>query len=204
MDDETSPPPLFRVTCVPPLELQQYYFHELVGHRQGEVAAHLAHCPLCAADYDELVAFMRDESSVSSAPAPGRLRAAMDKLVVSFATLVPPLLSPVRALRGEAAATQLYEAEDLAVAVDVSADPATGRHTLSGQVLAPDPEASLDGRVQATPRSAPTRPRETILRANGSFELAELPSDRYQLILVLPSRRIIIPDLAVGSTAPPG
>ncbi len=200
MEDNTPMAQLFRVTCPRPLELQLYFFHELEGHRQGEIAEHVGRCPHCAADYVALGVFMSEDSDESVETLPEWIRAAADRLVVSFAKLVPPVSVPAMALRGETVSTQLYETADLGLAVNVARDPVTGRSTLSGQVLSAHPNIALAGRVQVTPKSASSYVRETTLRATGSFELSDLASDAYSLVLVLPSRRIIIPNIFVGAS----
>lgn len=201
MKDETPLAQLFRAACPSALELQHYFFHELEGHRQGEIAEHMARCPHCTADYASFVAFMSADADVSVDSLPERIRAAAEKLALSFARLVPPISVPALAYRGESVTTELYETADLGLAVNVARDPATGRSTLSGQVLAADPDTVLSGRVRIWPKSAFTRVRETNLRETGSFELSDLAGDTYRMVIVLPSRRIIISNIVVSSSS---
>ena len=122
---------LHRVTCPSPHALGEYELAVLAPAEQTRVATHARDCPRCAAELQQLRAFLADGPLVAVArPGLGIRRI--------IAALVAPPMSPAvvgyAAVRsGRSASPRTYRAEDVALSISVgSAGP--GRASLAGLI----------------------------------------------------------------------
>jgi hypothetical protein len=187
---------LYRFDCPSPDLLRDYHWGYLPPDQRRQVEAHLATCPHCAAELDDLAGWVAAERVQPSRTLLNRARQAADQVGLVVAQLLSPRLSPVPALRGERRDVLLFDAEGVAVSVNLEQED-TGLYTLFGQVLSPEPVALTGGYARLTAREEGVDPVQASLDANGGFTLSDLHPGIYQLVVCLPDRRIVVPTLAL-------
>lgn len=192
---------LYRSTCPDAHELGEYELALLPGERAALVAQHVAQCPHCALELQELRAFLREAAADLEYTFLERVR-------VLVARLVPDLPAagggPVPALAGMRGATNgplFYDAGDVQVSLDVQDDAAGGgRKSVLGLITGVDPagwQAMLwreDGQEEA--RDA-IRAETVTVDELGNFVFEALHPGSYQLILRGGELEVVIQDLAV-------
>ena len=157
------------------------------------VARHLAHCPHCRREVETLVEFL---AAKEAAPAKlawlKRARAILAELVPPTGIGFPaePALSGVRGSLDEE--TQLYQAEEWQVALELQADD-PAQKSLLGIVFGP-PVATWQVQWQ----QADKRIWTTAVDETGAFEIPNIRPGEYDLILQSDEAEINILSLEIG------
>jgi anti-sigma factor RsiW len=187
---------LYRYDCPSPDVLRDYHWGYLPADERRRVEAHMAACSHCAAELADLAEFVRAGRAqpTKTLLSQARQAAAQARLVV--ARLFSPGLSPVLGLRGDTREVLLFDAEGVALSVNLEQEH-TGAYTIFGQVLSPEPVALAGGYARLTAQEKSIDPVQTPLDANGGFTLPDLVPGVYQLVVCLPDRRIVVPTLAL-------
>lgn len=200
---------LYRFDCPSPATLQAYDWQELQPSVHQAVANHLPHCPQCRAELAALHAFAGERLPVTttqSVPAqPGwleQLQGLVAQVRLVVATLVTPGGPPLAGVALRSAAmpaalpTQLlFEADntDVSLLIQPQAD---GAYRIDGQLFAPTPLA--DTHYTLTSAVLEAQPLTGEVTATGAFTLTHLPVGVYQLIVKLPDRAIVVPNLTLS------
>jgi hypothetical protein len=187
---------LYRYDCPSPDALRDYHWGYLPADERRPVEAHLETCPHCAAELADMAGFVTAERAQPSETLLARARQAAAQAHLVVARLFSPGLSPVLALRGDTRDVLLFDAEGVALSVNLEQEH-TGAYTIFGQVLSPEPVALASGYARLTAQEEPVDPVRTPLDANGGFTLPDLRPGVYQLVVCLPGRRIVVPTLAL-------
>ena len=201
---------LYRFDCPSPATLQAYEWAELAASVHQSVANHLQHCPQCSAELVALHAFAVEPLPVTAAqtataPAqPGlleQLQGLVEQVRLVVATLVTPggpqLAGAAQRSggRGGAAPTQLlFEADNTDVSLLIQQG-ANGVYRVDGQLFAPAP--LIDTQYTLTSAAPDTLPVTGAVTPTGVFTQTDLPAGVYQLIVKLPDRAIIVPNLTL-------
>lgn len=172
------------------------------------IAAHLAaRCARCAADLEELLAFVDEEQRAACVAAPRG--AVAGGLAQVLAILIPPSSGPVAAvLRGGAGAgspppTASYQTADVTVTVRLSPGAVPGTAALKGLVVPrhSGPAALTGGRAKLLPLGkdgAPAAAYEAGVDDLGNFVLDEVASGAYRLELHLVDQVVVVEELQTG------
>ncbi|MBN1139791.1 MAG: hypothetical protein JXM73_24685 [Anaerolineae bacterium] len=213
---------LYRFDCPSPDLLRAYSWGDLPAGQQKQLQGHLAQCPRCADELAEITKALYpadtrrsvDESvgwRASASTLLARAGQAAAQAGVAIAQLVsrlssgPPAPRLVPVWRGQAGETLLFEADEVAVSINLEQD-RTGAYALSGQVLSasadllPQDYARLTGYEGANalqPADAAYSAAEAKIDINGVFIFPNLRPGAYQLVLSLADRRIVIPSLVL-------
>ncbi|MCE7984719.1 MAG: hypothetical protein DYG89_26405 [Caldilinea sp. CFX5] len=201
---------LYRFDCPSPATLQAYAWGELPAHTHQAVAHHLQQCPQCSGELAARRAFAAEALPMTAAqPAPSQpglleqLQGLAEQVRLVVATLVTPRgpqLAGVALRSAAATATAtpmqlLFEADNTDVSLLIQQG-ARGAYRIDGQLFAPaaltDTYFTLAG---ATPDALPLTGAVT---ATGAFTQTDLPAGVYQLIIKLPDRAIVIPNLTLS------
>jgi anti-sigma factor RsiW len=193
---------LYRAACPSPDALGEHHLGLLAPDQATSVAAHLATCPHCRAELEQLRSFLKQLRPEID---PGLARQVRDRVRVLVAWLVTgpssggpagqPALAPAfAALRGDEAAPRLYQANGLQIAVETQPDPELPkRRLLLGLV------SGLESCAQF--RAHLWRGEELVATAKvddlGNCCLAGLAPGAYELILAGPGLEVHIHDVQV-------
>jgi len=201
---------LYRFDCPSPATLQAYDEAALAPVAYQAVANHLYGCPQCSAEVAALHAFAAEPLPVTAAQPitaptqPGlleQLHGLVEQVRLVVATLVTPggpQLAGI-ALRSAtptaAAPTQLlFEADNTDVSLLIQQG-ANGAYRLDGQLFAP--AALTDTQYTLTNAAPDALPLTGDVTATGAFSQTDLPAGVYQLIVKLPDRAIVVPNLTL-------
>lgn len=212
-DEERLGRLLFRFDCPSALALGEYHLGLLPAATSRRIAAHLTHCPHCAAELATAAGFLDDPSMAAPAAAAARpprgpraarvRRVAQQALERIVAQLLPEPLQPAAVMRGQsrpaAAVTLRYAAGDLRLTLHPQpADRPRGQVQLLGFAEQQGAElASLTG-VTARLLDRDDRAAATaVIDEIGNFILGPVAPGRYTLELTLPSHLVIVPDLSL-------
>jgi anti-sigma factor RsiW len=190
---------LHRFDCPPPDVLRDFAWGFLPQERRDQVKAHLAQCPLCKtelADLDELVK-VEEEDSLESLLDRARRLAKEARLTIAR-LLSPTALLMVPALRGKTQEVLLFDADGLALSVNLEQEE-TGTFTLFGQILSAEESVSPESYARLTAQRAQFAPVRVSLDEHGGFALPNIPAGVYQLVVDVVTQRIVVPDLTLGS-----
>lgn len=182
---------LYRFDCPPPQQLGDYQLGWLPTAERVAIATHLRVCPHCSAELHTLRAFMAEDIAIDVT--------LVERARRIIATLIPP--RPQGALLGVRGVVdgdqRLYEAEDLVVALDITAARSASRGAINGLVYTVGDEEPLwAGR---SVRLAPTTEHERVTQLDeaGGFALDQLPSGVYTLEVELADCTLVIPEVRV-------
>jgi hypothetical protein len=189
---------LYRSDCPSPDLLRDYYWTHLSADERRRVEAHLKTCPHCAAELANLDQFIGSEQQEPSGTLLDRAREAAQRVRLIVARLASPSPSPVPALRGETREVLLFEAENIALSLNIEQE-TTGGYTLFGQILSPEMTDYVGADVRLTARERDIRPFQTRVDAGSGFSFTELHPGVYHLSVQLPDQRIVVPTLALKS-----
>lgn len=197
---------LYRFDCPSPATLQAYDWGELAGASHQAVTIHLHHCPQCSAELAALHAFAAEplpEMTTQTTTQPGlleQLQGLVEQVRLVVATLVRPggpQLSGV-ALRsaGPTGPTQLlFEADNTDFSLLIQQQP-NGAYRIDGQLFTATP---LTNAHYTLTSAAPDRqPLTGAISPTGAFTQMDLPAGLYQLIVRLPDRAIVAPNLSLA------
>ena len=188
---------LYRFDCPSANRLRDYYWGFLPANECQQVEAHLDACPHCRAELADLAGFVASERAQPSSTLLTRARQAAAQMHLVVAQLISPGWSPVPALRGEIRDVLLFDAEGIALSVNLEQE-VTGTYTLFGQVLSPAPIAAGSyARLTVREKETAAVPVRAALDTNGAFALPDLQPAVYQLVIHLPEQRIVVPTLAL-------
>lgn len=199
---------LYRFDCPPPETLHAYHWDELNRDARRQVELHLHQCPQCSAELADLQAFVGEPLTAANSQetvAPTQvglveqLQEWIDQVRVVVATLVTPggpQFAGV-ALRNEPTAatapvTLLFEADDADVSL-IAHKQLDGAYQVDGQLFA---TASLsDIRYVLTSAKAASPALTGKVDTTGRFVIPRVAAGAYQLVIQLPDRAIVIPNL---------
>lgn len=201
---------LYRFDCPSPEMLQAYHLGDLTGGGRRQFEEHLQWCPQCSAELADLRAFVGD---AAVAPVPASLLATiqqnlqtqLDQLTAGLRIVVATLVTPntpalagvaLRSDRTDAAPLHfLYEAETLDITM-MAHRQSDGTYYLDGQLFTmtplPDMTVTLTAATPTTPVMRPT------VTNTGSFTVRNLRPDGYQMVVTLPDRAIVVPNLLLA------
>jgi hypothetical protein len=189
---------LYRLDCPSPDALRAYYWGHLPDGEQARIETHLETCPHCATELAELEQFVASERETPTGTLLDRARVAAERARLAVARLVSPSPNLAPALRGETREVLLFEADDVALSLNLEQE-TTGRYTLFGQILSPEPADTVGGQVEVSFQGEDRAPVRTAVDANGGFALPDLCPGVYQLVADLPDRRVVVPTLTLRS-----
>jgi len=185
---------LSRTICPEPATLHAYYWDELLLPERQSVQIHVTTCLFCQADLETLATFIKATVTDSWEQVWKQVKQAAAQARLVVARVLTPGRQPVLALRGETRQILLFEADPIAVSVNVEQE-LTGGYTLFGQVLTEDPEIITSSWVRLTAPGATAR--QAALDAHGTFAVEGLAAGVYQIVVVLPQQRVVIPLLTL-------
>lgn len=194
--DDSLKAALYRITCPDSATLGNYHLGLLAETAAQHVSDHLAICPLCTREIEQLEAFLV-ETAVSLQPSTGdrikvwvakRLSGRQSRQGIGTTTGTPAF-----AVRGGDTGPLMYEAGDAQLSLEIQDDPEhPGRKSILGLVLGietEDVEAKLlqgDGVVTAV-----------TLDEIGNFSFTGLESGAYELTLSGQTIEIHVQDLTI-------
>ncbi len=185
---------LYRYDCPSVDALREHYWGHLSTDKQRQIKMHLQTCPHCAAELANLDQFIDSEEEEPSTTLLDGARELAKRTRLIMAQLVSPSPHPVPALRGETREVLLFEADGLALSLNLEQE-MTGKYTLFGQILSPEPTTLTEGRIRLKAQERDMEPIEADIDANGGFAVPELRPGIYYLLVQLPDRRIVVPTL---------
>jgi hypothetical protein len=196
---------LYRFDCLSPIELGEYQLGTLPVEQMAAVTQHLAECPRCAQEVDQLGDYLADlAQDLELSP----LERTKERVRVLVARLVSgglgddlmrqPAMTPAYAsVRGEEGEPLFYEADEIQVVLDVQGDPDQPDHkTILGLVIGLDDPASAEVHLWGADQHLATVPVDET----GNFVFPNLAPGRYELILGGTEMEIHIQDLEIGTS----
>jgi anti-sigma factor RsiW len=192
---------LYRAFCPDSTELGEYHLGLLSTDRLRELRAHLAECPHCTRELEQLRSFME---SVSADIEPN-LKAGQDGaslLQRLVARLLPPSIpgagwSPALAgVRGETGSMLSFSAEGYHIVIDIQVDAdRPDRRSIMGLLTSSQPDsAALIARLyQANALAAQAQVDEL-----GNFAIHMVSPGEYSLLLSSPEIEISIEQLTIA------
>jgi hypothetical protein len=189
---------LHRFDCPDPDTLREYAWQFLPSEQRQQVREHLAECPSCTAELDELDELLkvRDADSLGNVLARARSLAQEARLTIAR-LLSPTTMQTVPALRGETQEVLLFDADGLALSVNLEREE-NGNCTLFGQLLSTEQPLPPGSYARLTRQGGQTEPAQAPLDVHGGFALADIPAGVYQLVVDLGVQRVIVPNLSLG------
>lgn len=192
---------LYRFDCPSVDLLRDYHWGYLPIEQQKQIRDHLDRCPRCAAELEELRAFVPTDVPGKQAESIdallGRARQVLAQARVVVAHLLSPVPQQLPALRGDIREVLLFDAGEVALSVNLEQE-ATSACTVFGQVLSTQPGAFSEGYARLTAYGETADGVQASLDINGAFVLANLRPGTYQLVVSLPDQRIVVPTLALN------
>ena len=187
---------LHRFDCPSPDVLRDYYWDHLPAEQHQQVAEHLHVCSHCTAELDDLAEAAAMERPEPSGKLPDYIRQIAEQMQLVVARLISPELELAPELRGETRDVLLFDAEGVALSVNLEQE-RTGGYTMFGQVLSPESVLSPGGYARLTSAEKVMPPVQATLDENGGFALTGLQPGTFQLVISLPDRRILVPSLTL-------
>lgn len=191
---------LYRAECPSSMELGEHHLGVLSDERAQAVALHLAECPHCRREVDQLQAYLADlEPSLQPSPLEQikeRVRVLIAHLVDEMESHAPGMPTPAPAyagLRGEEEAC-VYAAGDVQIAIEVQDDAGRpGRKILLGLVIGAEP-GEMQAHLWQDERRIATIPVDEL----GNFVIPDLAPGVYELIVGGPEMEVHVQELQVG------
>ncbi|MFN8490476.1 MAG: hypothetical protein U0350_23000 [Caldilineaceae bacterium] len=203
---------LHRFDCPSPEQLRDYFWQDLPAVERQTIAAHLAHCPHCTGELASMQDFMVDEPATPQAqpalnlPLPA-VRALVQDVVERVRGVVATLVTPAApqftaiALRGEppllrsdTPTSLLFTTEDVDISLLVQ-KAANQSLRLAGQLFAAD--VLTGSTVKLIPADPARSPQQRQVDDTGNFVLEQLQPGAYQLVMLLPDKAIVLPELTL-------
>lgn len=192
---------LYRALCPTPHELGEYHLGMLSPPQTKAIARHLANCPLCAREVNQLAEYLE---SLSPATEASLLRRVQEGVRVLVAKLVSgeqgvagqPTLVPVYAgVRGEQAESSLYQADGIQVVIGIQTDGEhPGNKVILGLVIGLEIR-EVKAHLWQAHRLITTVPVDEL----GNFVISGLAPGSYELLLSGPEIEVHIQDLTIVS-----
>lgn len=192
--DDSFKAALFRITCPDSASLGNYYLGLLPEEDRASISVHLASCPHCTLEMNQLEAFLA-ETAVSLQPSTvERIKIWIAKRIQTGGQSGSRLGTPAFAMRGESNNGPLmYEAGDAQLSLEIQDDPEhPGRKSILGLVLGIEPE-----NVEARLIQEDTVVTAVLLNAIGNFTLPNLASGSYELVVSGPTVEIHVQELII-------
>jgi hypothetical protein len=193
---------LYRVTCPPALELGEYYLGLLSGARAMAIAKHLAQCPNCAREVEQLQTFLREETnepepSMGQRMGEGLQSSLNDLIAVMTGQVMGRPAAGMAGVRGSGRGPVTVEAGDIHLILDMQPTP-EGRGTLLGQLANEDIETWTGAEVELWQADEPHR--TTNIDDLGTFRLEGVLAQRAELMITSSSGRAIsVPDVDLST-----
>ncbi len=188
---------LYRITCPDSATLGNYHLGLLAETAVQPIANHLAVCPLCTREIEQLEVFLL-ETAASLQPSTGeRIKVWIARRLPSGGQtrqgLGPAVGTPAFALRGSSSGPLMYEAGDAQLSLEVQDDPAQpGRKVILGLVLGIATEA-----VEAKLLQGDGVVTAVTLDEIGNFTFTGLETGTYELTLSGADVEIHVQDLLI-------
>lgn len=176
---------MYRGDCPSAETLHDYYWHEIAAESVPTIVSHLAQCPDCADEYADLVAFLAPESA-------GARQRSFGERLRTFIGQLPSAAG--LAVRGDSG-SMIYESPDGNVIFLNWKRDEQSRYRLDGKLFPPMTEQIENG-VQLVGAMGGVA---ADLQAS-EFIFSELEAGRYQILLQLPDRQILIPHVEITAT----
>lgn len=189
---------LYRFDCPSSQELGEYQLGMMDATRKASIDEHLGWCLHCSQELEQLDSFL-DELEPDIAPAPlqavrtlvaqlvSRSRQALDRLQPD------PLRPAMAGVRGTAQGPLVFEAEDAQISIRITPDEQTpGTYKALGLIIGAD---LINAKVYLW--RGGTQVASAAVDDLGAFELGDLVSGIYQLILSSQAGEVQIPRLEV-------
>lgn len=195
---------LYRALCPTPHELGEHHLGILPPAQAEAVARHLADCPHCTREVDQLAEYLGKLAPSVETSLLERVREGVRVLVarlVSGGPEIPsvgqPALAPVYAgIRGEEREPCLYQANGIQVVIGIQADTEQpGSKAILGLVTGLDP-SEVKAHLWRANRLVTTVPVDEL----GNFVISGLAPGSYELFLSGPEIEIHIQDLEIGTS----
>lgn len=195
--DRTLTARLWRADCPATLTLGDYVLDLLHPQEDLGVRAHVAACPHCTAELDELRTALVGDPLAELAAAPGPLARLVMRLLPA-----PGHGLAFAGVRGAGTATRTYEAGQLTITLTVEPVAERGRRrwSLAGLVLHEGGEQLPEGILVRVVRSGAVA-AEAVLDDLGNFVIGGLEDGVYDLELNLPDRVLAVEGLEIGPTS---
>lgn len=192
--DRTLTARLWRAECPATLTLGEHVLDLLDPQGALAVRAHVAVCPHCTAELDELRTALGGDPLAELATGPGLLTRLVMRLVPA-----PGQGLAFAGVRGAGSATRTYEADHLTTTLTVEPEPERGRRrwSLAGLVLHEGGE-QLPAGIAVRVVRAGTVAAEATLDDLGNFVIGGLEDGIYDLELDLPDRVLAVEGLEIG------
>ena len=178
---------LWRATCPPSLELGEYHLGFATGTRAVAIARHIIECPHCALEVSQLRGFLRAVSDGEQPARQGAGEALKDYLGGLVNVLTGTVAGGMRpaavGIRGALREPLLVEAGEVHIMLDVQPG-ASGRGTLSGQILSEDVEHWVGAQIELWQRGQPAR--LTVVDEVGTFTFDGILAGSSELLLIAP------------------
>lgn len=192
---------MYRAECPSSTELGEHYLGVLPGERTEAIALHLAECPLCKHEVDQLRTYLADlEPGLETSPfeqvkehAKILIARLVDGLEGGQVSEKPGRILAFAGLRGEEGAC-VYEVGNIQIAIEVQDDTERpGRKAILGLVIGAEP-AGMRAHLWQEERCIVTVPVDEL----GNFVIPGLVSGIYELILGGPEVEVYIQELQVA------
>jgi hypothetical protein len=182
---------LYRMHCPDSVELGEYHLGMLRQGRTEFLRQHVAACPHCARELNQLENYLAVLS-------PDLEYSLVERIKILIARLAPdgfaagPALAPAFGLRGDVGELLFYEADGAQLTIEVLDDPRQPGKSLLGLIVGID-LAGLQVHLWQEER----RVAEAEVDDLGNFVISNLVPGRYELIVSGPAIEIHVQDLAI-------
>ncbi len=189
---------LYRITCPPPLELGEYHLGLLSGARAMVIAKHLAQCPNCVREVEQLQTFLREETgerepSLGQRVGEGLQSYLKDLISVMTGQVIGRPAMGVVGVRGAGRGPITVEAGDVHLILDLQLTTG-GRGTLLGQLANEDIDRWTGAEVELWQTGEPRR--STSIDDLGTFRFEGVPAQHAELMITSSGGRAIsVPDV---------
>ncbi|MCP4419047.1 MAG: hypothetical protein GY805_20720 [Chloroflexi bacterium] len=191
--DDSLTAALYRITCPDSATLGNFHLELLAKDETVAIADHLAICPHCMQEVNQLEMFLAETAVLLEASTGDRIKIWIAKLIPSGGGAGSVLGTPAFAMRGNSTGPLMYEAGETQLTLEIQDDPEKpGHKSILGLVLgieSNDVEVNLirEGEVVTA----------VTLDDLGNFTFSGLESGKHELILSGQSIEIHVPDLII-------
>lgn len=178
---------LWRWDCPSPHMLGEYHLQLLAAAQTAVIARHLESCPHCAAELNDLRAFLAAEPAREARPQRAFTLPRLPHPGELIAALMPH--TPALALRGAGAGQITARAEGITIFLEFQAIPAG--FELTGQVIADSDQTEWAGALVEL-RQAGALSSTAILDELGDFRCAPLTAEPAALRITAHTGRVVV------------
>ena len=183
---------MYRAFCPESTELGEYQLGLISGERGESIRKHLAECPHCTKELEQLQNYLSSLSGDIELTLGERVKIWIARQVTGLAPdqLTP---APAYALRGNAEGQVTYQAGEAQLTFEIQHDPDTpGKKSLLGLILGIDP-ADMEAALWQTGEMVAKSSVDEL----GNFMLPQLDPGKYDIILSKMDVEIHIQDFEI-------